>query len=39
MSAKKEPCYLILEDTILPGEVFGAKTEIDGEIGKLTRGC
>lgn len=34
------PCYLILEDgTILEGQSFGAKIEVDGEVGKVnTRG-
>lgn len=35
----KTPCFLLLEDgTVLRGEAFGAKREVDGEIGKITRG-
>lgn len=34
------PCFLVLEDgTTLQGETFGAKREVDGEIGEYsTRG-
>lgn len=29
------PCFLVLEDgTVFPGESFGAKRQIDGEVGK-----
>lgn len=30
------PCFLILEDgTILEGQSFGSKNDIDGEVGKV----
>lgn len=33
---KSAPCYLVLEDgTTYPGEFFGAREEVDGEVGKL----
>lgn len=29
------PCFLVLEDgTVFPGESFGAKRQIDGEVGE-----
>lgn len=33
---KNVPCFLVLEDgTVLPGESFGAKKPVEGEVGKL----
>lgn len=32
---ENQTCFLVLEDgTILPGEAFGARKQIDGEVGK-----
>ena len=34
-SESKSTCFLLLEDgTVLPGEPFGAKNQVDGEVGK-----
>lgn len=34
-SEDKQTCFLLLEDgTVLPGESFGARNHIDGEVGK-----
>lgn len=34
-SDERHTCFLLLEDgTVLPGESFGARNQIDGEVGK-----
>lgn len=36
LTKKKSTCSLVLEDgTILPGESFGAKIPVDGEVGEF----